>query len=76
MGDDTLGNTGVLNDALSIYFEDATLASAFVFRWCVGASRRQAASSKSERMSRSRALGLGCIGRREIREDLSKPVAW
>ena len=28
---------GVLNDALSIYFADATLASAFVARWCVGA---------------------------------------
>jgi hypothetical protein len=26
----------VLNDALSIYFGDATLASAFVARWCVG----------------------------------------
>jgi hypothetical protein len=26
----------VLNDALSIYFTDATLASAFVPRWCVG----------------------------------------
>jgi hypothetical protein len=25
---------GVLNDALSIYFGDATLASAFVARWC------------------------------------------
>jgi hypothetical protein len=27
---------GVLNDAVSIYFTDATLASAFVARWCVG----------------------------------------
>jgi hypothetical protein len=27
----------VLNHALSIYFGDATLASAFVTRWCVGA---------------------------------------
>jgi len=25
---------GVLNDALSIYFLDPTLASAFVARWC------------------------------------------
>jgi hypothetical protein len=31
------GMRGVLNDALSIYFGDATLASAFVARWCVGA---------------------------------------
>jgi hypothetical protein len=27
----------VLNDAVSIYFLDATLASAFVARWCAGA---------------------------------------
>jgi hypothetical protein len=27
----------VLNDAISIYFAEATLASAFVARWCVGA---------------------------------------
>jgi len=26
----------VLNDAISLYFTDATLASAFVARWCVG----------------------------------------
>jgi hypothetical protein len=31
------GVRGMLNDALSIYFADATLASAFVARWCVGA---------------------------------------
>ena len=30
------GTRGVLNDALSIYFGDAALASAFVARWCVG----------------------------------------
>jgi hypothetical protein len=30
------GIRGVLNDAVSIYFADATLASAFVARWCVG----------------------------------------
>jgi hypothetical protein len=28
------GTRGVLNDAISIYFADATLASAFVARWC------------------------------------------
>jgi hypothetical protein len=26
----------VLNDAISVYFADATLASAFVARWCAG----------------------------------------
>ena len=30
------GMRGVLNDALSLYFADATFASAFVTRWCVG----------------------------------------
>jgi hypothetical protein len=30
------GSRGVVNDALAIYFADATLASAFVARWCVG----------------------------------------
>jgi hypothetical protein len=30
------GMRGVLNDAISIYFADVTLASAFVARWCVG----------------------------------------
>jgi len=28
------GLRGVLNDAVSIYFREATLASAFVARWC------------------------------------------
>jgi len=32
----------VLNDALSLYFADATLASAYVTRWCVG-SKAEAA---------------------------------
>jgi len=30
------GTRGLLNDALSIYFAGATLASAFVARWCAG----------------------------------------
>src|SRR5271155_4465263 len=30
------GMRGVLNDAVSIYFLDATLATAFVARWCAG----------------------------------------
>jgi hypothetical protein len=28
------GTRGVLNDTMSIYFLDATLASVFVARWC------------------------------------------
>jgi len=35
MGDDALRDAR--NDALSISFADATLASAFVARWCAGA---------------------------------------
>ena len=30
------GTRGVLNDAISIYFVDATLSAAFVARWCAG----------------------------------------
>jgi hypothetical protein len=30
------GTRGLLNDALSIYFGDPTLATAFVARWCAG----------------------------------------
>jgi len=30
------GTRGVLNDAVSIFFADATLAGAFVARWCAG----------------------------------------
>ena len=36
------GIRGVVNDALAIYFLDATLASAFVARWCA-ASRVEVA---------------------------------
>jgi hypothetical protein len=32
------GLRGVLNDAVAIYFQDATLAAAFVSRWCAGAT--------------------------------------
>jgi hypothetical protein len=37
VGDDPSGTHGLLNDALSVYFADATLAGAFTARWCVGA---------------------------------------
>ena len=30
------GVRGVLNDAVSIYFLDATLVGAFLARWCAG----------------------------------------
>ena len=54
------GTRGVLNDALSIYFADATLATAFVARWCVGAKVETAgACSRCARMSRSRGSWRG-----------------
>ena len=30
------GTRGIVNDAAAIYFADATIASAFVARWCAG----------------------------------------
>jgi hypothetical protein len=48
------GTRGVLNDAISIYFGDATAASAFLARWCVGRRSRL----REARMSRSRGSGL------------------
>ena len=30
------GARGVLNDAISVHLVDATIASAFVARWCIG----------------------------------------
>jgi hypothetical protein len=36
------GTRGVLNDALSIYFPDPALASAFVACWCIGFKVRTA----------------------------------
>jgi hypothetical protein len=35
------GVRGVLNDAVSIYFPDAALASAFLTRWCIGLQGRE-----------------------------------
>ena len=43
------GTRGVLNDALSIYFGDAALASAFVARWRVGAKVETAGGVFQER---------------------------
>ena len=36
------GRGARLNDAVSIYFSDATLASAFVARWCLTAKAETA----------------------------------
>jgi hypothetical protein len=34
LGNNAIRHARLLNDAVSIYFLDATLASAFVARWC------------------------------------------
>jgi hypothetical protein len=63
------GMRGVRNDAISIYFANATLASAFVMRWCAGSKVNTAGGvSKCEMMSRRRGSQRGCIGRREPRQ--------
>jgi hypothetical protein len=62
------GMRGVLNDAISLYFTDATLASAFVARWCVG-SRVETAGGVSRVREDEPAprVERGCIGPREAR---------
>ena len=55
------GMRRVLNDAMSIYFADATLASAFVARWCVGSKAETAGGvlrTKSEIIPHARAKKL------------------
>src|SRR5262249_40359836 len=53
------GTRGVLNDAVSIYFADAMLASAFVSRWCVAAKVEIAGRVfQCARKRRSRGSGL------------------
>ena len=58
------GMRGVLNDAVSIYFADTTLASAFVADGAPGTrSRRRTACSGCEMMSRWQETRRACIGR-------------
>jgi hypothetical protein len=55
------GVRGVLNDAVSLYFLDATLASAFVARWCAGSrAETEGACSECATMNLSRASGQRC----------------
>ena len=54
------GMRGVLNDAISIYFADATLASAFVARWCQGSKAQAAGGGVSG--ERGRAGGADRVG--------------
>ena len=56
------GTRGPRNDAASIYFADATLASAFVARWCVGVrSRPLGACSRFVMMNRRHGSAPGCM---------------
>ena len=62
------GTRGVVKDALSIYFGDATPASAFVAGRCVGATADMAGGSSGfgfGTMSPSRGSGRDCIEPRE-----------
>ena len=56
------GIRGVLNDAISIYFADATLASAFVARWCVGSKVEVAGGVFPSARGRTGAAGRSGTG--------------
>ena len=57
------GLRGVLNDAVSIYFRDATLASAFVARWCAASKvERRAGCSAFVTTNWRRGSRWGCTG--------------
>jgi hypothetical protein len=61
------GMRGVLNDAVSIYFADATLARAFVAGGCARSKAETAGvCSTCARMSRRRGSGPGCIARPDV----------
>lgn len=59
----------MLNDAIPLYFADATLASAFVSRWCIGSKTETAGGVFQVREDEpAPRVGAGlCIGRREAR---------
>jgi hypothetical protein len=75
------GTRGVLNDAISIYFADATLASAFVARWCVG-SKVEATGGvfRVREVEPAPRVGRGCTGRSEAGptattiEQIARPI--
>ena len=58
----------MLNDAISIYFADATLASAFVARWCAGHKVEAAGGVFQVRENEPRLRSeLRCTGHHERR---------
>jgi hypothetical protein len=58
------GLLGVLNDAISIYFADATLASAFVARWCAGSKMEAAGGVFQVRFAQREPLSARRSGKR------------
>jgi hypothetical protein len=57
------GIRGVLNDATSIYFADATLAIAFVARWRAGSKVETAGGVFQVREEEpAPRVGAGCVG--------------
>jgi hypothetical protein len=61
------GMRGVLNDAVSLYFADATLASAFVARWCVGSKVETAGGVFQVREDEPVAAGRGGTAQDAVR---------
>jgi len=71
------GVRGVLNDAISIYFADATLASAFVARWCQGSKVETAGGVFQVREDEpAPRIGASCIGRRELDRGGRRPLRY
>jgi hypothetical protein len=70
------GTRGVLNDAVSIYFLDTTLAGAFVARWCAG-YRVETAGGVFQVRDDDPAprVGTGCTGHRDCEDLRSKSGA-
>jgi hypothetical protein len=68
----------VLNDAISLYFADATLASVFVARWCAGSKVETTGGMfQVRRMNRRRGSGRAApdavTGPTQLQER-SKPI--
>jgi len=62
------GMRGVLNDAVSIFFLDATLASAFVARWCA-ASKIETEGGLFRIRDDGRGSRRDCIGLLKLRRN-------
>jgi hypothetical protein len=67
-GQNALGIARGASEAVSIYFADTNLATAFVARWCVG-SRIEVIGFKCATISRRRGSVRGCIGYRDGGQD-------